>query len=97
MKTTQYSGTETGTGVITLTEINEGFTGISLAPEGAVGECTVTVVPVGCTTPRNPGADGENVITENGILTFDALLPLDSVIITPTNTGTEFTVTWNQF
>lgn len=99
MKVTNFSGSKTDTGVITVgsDDINGGFTGIALATEGAVGECTVTVVPVGCTTARNPGADGENVIAENGILTLDALLPLSAVVITPTDTGTEFTVTWNQF
>lgn len=99
MKVTNFSGSKTDTGVITVgsDDINGGFTGIALATEGAVGECTVTVVPVGCTTARNPGADGENVIAENGILMIDANLPLESVIITPTNTGTEFTVSWNQY
>ena len=99
MKVTNFSGSKTDTGVITLgsDDINDRYTGIALATEGAVGECTVTVVPVGCTTARNPGADGENVIPENDILMIDANLPLQSVIITPANTGTEFTVVWNQY
>ena len=99
MKVTNFSGSKTGTGVITLGagHVNDRLTGIALATEGAVGDCTVTVVPVGCATPRNPGADGENVIKENGLLMIDARLPLASVIITPTDTNAEFTVSWNQY
>ena len=96
-----YSGTKTETGVITLSvaagDITPDLTGIAIAIEGAVGDCTITVVPAGCATARNPGADGENIVAENGTIVLDTYLPLASVIITPTDTGTEYTIQWNQF
>ena len=61
--------------------------------KGSTGDVTVTVVPKGfdIADARNPGAGGENVITENGMIQIDAG-SLAFIVLTPTNTGAEYSV-----
>lgn len=94
-----FSGSKTETGAITLSydsDLSPSLTGLTVAVEGSTGSVTVTVIPKGMTVARNPGADGENVIAENGMLSLDLTVPVQSVILTPAN-AVEYTVAWGQF
>ncbi|WP_297533032.1 hypothetical protein [Thalassolituus sp.] len=61
--------------------------------KGSTGDVTLTVVPKGfdVADARNPGADGENVIPENNMIQVEAG-SLAFIVLTPTNTGAEYSV-----
>lgn len=61
--------------------------------KGSTGDVTLTVVPKGfdVADARNPGADGENVIAENGMIQIEAG-SLAFIVLTPTSTGAEYSV-----
>jgi hypothetical protein len=53
--------------------------------------------PLGFTISRDPTATAENVIAQNKGMRLNHLGPIDEVIITPTNTGAEYKLTWSFF
>ena len=61
--------------------------------KGSTGDVTLTVVPKGfdLADARNPGTDGENVIPENDMIQVEAG-SLAFIVLTPTNTGAEYSV-----
>lgn len=90
---------------ITKSKVEGPFTGVQNIPvvdsvslhtvhiKGSTGDVTLTVVPKGfdLADARNPGADGENVIPENDMIQVEAG-SLAFIVLTPTNTGAEYSV-----
>lgn len=99
---TQYNGTaNVASGVFTLSRdagnVSEHHDGIVINVEGVTGDCTITVTPLGFSTARNPGADGENVIAQNTGIVLDYLGPVSEIVITPAVFDVSYKVSWAFF
>ena len=76
-----------------LIQVANGLSLHTLYFSGATGDITITVVPYGFDSSArvNPGADGENVVSENGMIQLDAGA-IDYVVVTPTVTNVDYSV-----
>lgn len=99
---TEYNGSiDNAVNVTTLSrsngQVSEKHDGITLNVEGETGDVTIMFKPLGFTISRDPTATAENVIAQNNGMRLNHLGPIDEVIITPTNTGAEYKLTWSFF
>jgi hypothetical protein len=77
-----------------LIQVANGSSLHTLYFSGATGDITITVVPYGfdsSTNRVNPGAESENIVSENGMIQLDAGA-IDYVVVTPTVTNVDYSV-----